>query len=288
VSAELTPIVFALCASLLFGVIVLTAKNGLDSADPQTGSLIILSMATIVFWITMPFWFRAESLWTTGFWIFCLNGLMHPMLSMYCALQATTRTHASVAATLTATAPLFASASAVILLGEQITTPIALGTLAIVAGVGLLSWVPQHLRKVMFVAILFATVTAIVRGVTQSTGKYGLNLTFDPPLAACASFTVSAVGSWLIFFITRGRAPRKIPTAGLKWFAITGAVNAIAIFFMYGAIAYGSVTVVAPIIAASPVFSIIIGRLFFQERLSLKSLVGIGLVIAGVLALSLA
>lgn len=285
---ENLPLFYALCASGLFGATVLTAKNGLDTVDPQTGALIILTMATSVFWISSPLWLKPENLFTTGFWIFCFNGLMHPMLSMYCALQATTRTHASVAATLTATAPLFAAASAVVLLGEKITMPIAIGTLLTVIGVALLSWVPQHLRRVMLIAVLFSTVTAIVRGVTQGTGKVGLNLTFDPSLAGAASFTVSAVGTWLIYRATRGHFPRNVPRAGLKWFGLTGFVNAIAIFFMYAALAYGNVTVVAPIVAASPVFTIVIGRLLFKEKLSAKTLLGIGLVLAGVIALGAA
>jgi len=287
-NAENLSLLYALCASGLFGATVLTAKNGLDTVDPQTGSLIILTLATSVFWISAPLWLKPENLFTTGFWIFCLNGLLHPMLSMYCTLEATTRTHASVAATLASTAPLFAAVSAVILLGEKITVPIAVGTLVTVAGIALLSWVPQNIRRIMLVAILFSTVTAAVRGVTMSTGKFGMNFTYDPPLAGAASFTVSTVGTWLIFRATRGRFPRNVPRAGLKWFAITGVANGIAVFFMYGAIALGTVTVVSPIIAASPVFTIIIGRILFKERLTTKTLFGIGLVLAGVIALGAA
>gem|GEM_PF-454339 len=278
-NAENLSLIYALCASGLFGATVMTAKNGLDTVDPQTGALIILTLATSVFWISAPWWLVPANLFTTGFWIFCLNGLLHPMLSMYCTLEATTRTHASVAATLASTAPLFAAVSAVILLGEEITLPIAVGTLVAVAGIALLSWVPQNIRRVMLIAILFSTVTAAVRGITMSTGKFGMNFTFDPPLAGAASFTVSTVGTWLIFRATRGHFPRNLPRAGFKWFAITGIANGIAVFFMYGAIALGTVTIVSPIIAASPVFSIIIGRILFKEKLSTKSLFGIGLVL---------
>jgi len=283
-------VVLALVASTLFGMTVLTGKRGLETVDPETGSLIILTAATVVFWVSSPLWIKPENLFTAGFWVFCLNGLLHPMLSMYCALQATLRTHASVAATLTATAPLFAAAGAVVLLDEAVTLPVAIGTLATVIGVGILSWVPEGMRKLMFAALAFATVTAAVRGLTQSTGKVGLNLTFDPPLAGAVSFTVSALGTALIYRARRGHLPSRasVSMTGLKWFVITGSVNSIAIFCMYFALAYGRVTVIAPIVAASPVFTILFGRLIFGERLGSKTLFGIGLVIAGVIALSTA
>ena len=101
------PILLALGAAFLFGVSTVTAKRGLMRVDAQTGSLVVIGTVVLLYLITSPFWMQAGDWFTLGFWIFVLNGFMHPFLSMYLAHEATARTGPTVAATLSATASPF-------------------------------------------------------------------------------------------------------------------------------------------------------------------------------------
>ena len=136
------PVVLGLAAAALFGASGITSKRGMAHVDPQLGIIISLGSMVTCFALSAPLWMRQEDWFNPGLWVFVVNGLFHPLLSMYFWMEAIQRAGATVASTLTATAPLFAAATAIAFLGESITPLIALGTLTTVAGIVTLSWSP--------------------------------------------------------------------------------------------------------------------------------------------------
>lgn len=281
-----TPVWLALGAAFLFGVSTVAAKRGLALVHAQTGSLVVIGTVLILYIVSAPFWMRAGDWFSPGFWIFVLNGLMHPFLSMYLALEATARTGPTVAATLSATAPLFAAFTAIAFLGESMNLPIALGTIATVLGVMTLYWGPRGTGTVLRVALLFATGAAIVRGLNHTIGKWGLETMPNPFMAAFVSFTVSFCCALVVYRVRTGSMVVRIPRAGLGYFVLAGAMIALAVSCMYGGLTLGRVVVVSPIIAAYPLFTLITVLLLREERLSAKITAGVLLVVGGVALIS--
>jgi drug/metabolite transporter (DMT)-like permease len=256
------------------------------TVDPQAASLVIIGTVVVLYLITAPLWMRARDWFTLGFWIFVLNGFMHPFLSMYLALEATARTGPTVAATLSATAPLFASLTAVAFLGESMNAWISLGTIATVMGVMTLSWSPRGAGALLRITLLFATGAAVVRGLNHSLGKWGLESMPNVFMAGFVSFSVSFCCALLVYRLRTGTLIVRIPRAGLGYFAVTGALIAVAILCMYGGLVTGQVVVVSPIIAAYPLFTLLTALMFKQERLTAKLALGVLLVISGVVLIS--
>lgn len=280
------PVLLALTAAFLFGVATVSSKRGLMTVDPQAASLVIIGTVVLLYLITAPLWMHAQDWFTLGFWIFVLNGFMHPFLSMYLALEATSRTGPTVAATLSATAPLFAALTAIAFLGESINTWIALGTIATVMGVMTLSWSPKGIGALLRVTLLFATGAAIVRGLNHTLGKFGLESMPNVFMASFVSFSVSFCCALLVYRLRTGTLVVRIPRAGLNFCVLTGAIIAVAVVCMYGGLATGQVIVVSPIIAAYPMFTLLTALIFKQESLTAKLALGVFLVVGGVVLIS--
>jgi transporter family protein len=281
------PVLLALGAACLFGVSTVTAKRGLSVVHPQAASLVVIGTVVALYLLSSPLWMQAQDWFTLGFWIFVLNGLMHPFLSMYLALEATARTGPTVAATLSGTAPLFAALTAIAFLGESINTWISLGTAATVVGVMTLTWSPRGAGTLLRLALLFATGAAIVRGLNHTIGKWGLETMPNVFMASFVSFSVSLCGALLVYRLRTGTLVVRIPRAGLGYLVLTGVIIAAAVLCMYGGLAAGRVVVVSPIIAAYPVFTLLTALMFKQESLTLKLAAGVLLVVGGVALVSL-
>ena len=278
---------FALLAAIFFGLSAIPAKRGLSHTDTQTGALISMLTVVAVFLISSPWWMRSQDWFTAGFWIFVATGLFHPALSFYFTLESMDRAGATVASTLAATSPIFAALTAMILLGESMTAPIAIGTLVTMCGVMSLTWIPgTGITRIMRIALMFATAAAVIRGLTNTTGKFGLDLMPNAMMAGFLSYAVASLGVLVIYRLRRGRLPLDISTAGLRTFSLSGFFIAIAIACMYSALLRNSVTLVSPVIGTYPVFTLLAALALKEEKITLQIAGGVAVVVAGVVLIN--
>ncbi|GIT54556.1 MAG: hypothetical protein Ct9H300mP16_17160 [Pseudomonadota bacterium] len=112
---------------IFFRALSIPAKRGLSHADPQAGALISIAAVVATFGLTSPWWMQSSDWFVPGFWWFVATGLVNPMLSVYFTLESMNRAGVTVASTLAATSPLFAAFTAILFLGETITTLIMVG-----------------------------------------------------------------------------------------------------------------------------------------------------------------
>ncbi len=285
--ASLISILYATMTAAFFGGQVVLTMRSLNYVDPQTSSMISMGTCVVVFWLLAPFLLRIEYFLNPGMWIFFANGLFHPLFSMYLAFEATKRMGATVSATIAATAPLFASAGAVLALGEHLTLALLTGTLGTVVGVMVLSWRRQGPTNWALSALLLPIGAAAIRGTNHMVGKFGLEMLPSPYFASLVSFTVSFIGAILIYRYRLGTLPLKLHRQGLKWSGLSGLSIAMGVLCMYSALHTGLVIVASPIISAYPLFTFLISLISRQEALSLRVLVGVILVMGGVTWISL-
>lgn len=279
----LVPILYAALAAVCFGGQVVVTMRSFTYVDPQTSSMISIGTCVAIFWLLSPFLLKAEYLANPGIWIFFVNGLIHPLFSIYLAYEAAKRMGPTVSATISATAPLFATAGAVLVLGEHITIMLLMGTIGTVAGIMVLSWSKQGRRDWALWALILPIGAAVIRGVNHNLGKFGLEMLPSPYFASLVSFTVSFIGSVLIYRLRIGSLPFILPLRGLMWSGFAGALITMGVLSMYSALNDGRVVVVSPIIATFPVFTLIISLLFRQERFRRRILAGVVLVMGGVI-----
>jgi len=203
------------------------------------------------------------------------------------SIEATKRMGPTISATISATAPLFATAVAVTALGENITFVFLVGTLGTVTGIMVLSLKRQGHTNWPLWALVFPVGAAAIRGTNHNIGKFGLQILPSPYFASLVSFTVSFSGSVLIYRYRSGSLPWKLPRRGLMWSGFSGACIAVGVLSMYSALNSGLVIVVSPIIATFPLFTLVISLLSRQEVLSWRILAGVILVVGGVIWISI-
>ena len=272
----------ALAAAFAFGLSGVASKRGLAYLEPLTGTLVTVGTCLAGYLLTAPLWMRAGDWFTAGFWLFACVGILQPTLSMYFANEAFSRAGAVVAATFAATSPLFAAGFALLLLDERLTLAIATGTILSVFGIATLSWMPRGGRRLVAAALVFATGTALIRGLNTAVAKFGIDLLPNVFMAGFCSFAVSfailvAVHRW-----RRGGWPRRLPRRGVCCFAAAGLCIGCGIGLIFWALLLGRVVVVAPIAGAYPVFTMLAAAALGDERITARVAAGVVLVVAGV------
>ena len=285
-SNAVLPSLTALFAAIAFGVSGVTSKRGLAFVEPLTGSLIAVGSCLGLYLLSMPLWIGSGGWFSAGFWVFALMGIFQPSLSNYLANQAYRRAGATVVSTFSGTAPLFAAAFAIAFLGERLTLVIALGTALTVFGLATLSWMPRGAGRLVTVALLFATATAAIRGLNHAIAKVGIDLLPNVLMAGFVSFAVSFAVLLVVYRLSRGRLPRRVPRAGVVYFVLTGVSIGAGMGFLFAALSLGTVVVVSPITATYPVFTLLLAAALRDERITGKVVGGVGLVVAGVMLIS--
>ena len=272
----------SLLAAIIYGAVAQFIRLGLRHLDSQRGSAISI-LTTLAWFILMsPWWFRLDDWRNPGLLAFVLAGLVHPVLSRYCAYESNRRVGATVSSTFDATSPLFGAALAILFLGEVLTPSILSGTLLAVGGVMFIYWTPMAPALVMRAAVLFSFGAAAFRAVGLVAGKFGLGVLPNPFMAAFVTFAVSALLAVGLLALQRKSLVKYLTKAGPWWFVGAGTLSSGASVCLYFALLHGKAIVVIPIVAAAPLFTLMTGMLFGLEKLTMRIFVGVFITIVGV------
>ncbi|TMG94296.1 MAG: DMT family transporter [Betaproteobacteria bacterium] len=283
-----TSTALALLASAFLGTAVVIANVGLRYLDPARGALVSIPSTTLLFWLLALFLFRGKGWNASAFAIFAAVGLIFPALVTFLNFASNRLTGPTVAGTISSTTPLFAVLGAILFLGERLTPAAAAGTAAIVLGVVALTARGADLPRTWAAwVILLPLAGAAIRGGAQATVKGGLALWPDPFVAALVGYTVSSA---TIFASNRAfvtRASKALDRRGICWFVAVGLCNGLGVLAMYAALNRGQVSVVSPLVATYPLFTLALSALFLrEERFGPRVLLGVALTVAGVVVLA--
>jgi drug/metabolite transporter (DMT)-like permease len=281
-------IALALVSSAFLGTAVVLANVGLRYLHPARGALVSIPATTLVYWLLAPFLLRGEGWNGTAFAIFAAVGVVFPAVVTLLNFASNRITGPTIAGTVSSTTPLFAVLVAIAFLGEPLTVPAAAGTAAIVLGViAFTARGERSSRQWAAWAILLPLAGAAIRGGAQAAVKGGLALWPEPFVAVLVGYTVSCA---TIFAASRTLVPgdaAPLNRRGVLWFMSVGACNGAGILAMYAALARSPVSVVSPLVASYPLFTLALSALFLrEERFGARVLLGVALTVAGVIVLA--
>ena len=278
--------VFALASSFLFALGDQFQTLGLQHGmGRRAGATLNIAASAICFWLLAP-WFLDASLFThpAVLW-FILIGLIRPALSANLAVAGIHHLGPTLAGTLSGITPMFVAAFGIFWLGEVLTWPVAVGTTGIILAIVMLASGGRRAAVSWPVwALLFPLGAAAVRSASHAVTKVGMLEIPDPYFAALVAFTVSA-------FLTLG-AEQFSPKAsrvtllgsGAKWFFLAGVVIAVSVLSLNNALIRGDIITVVPIIAAAPVFTMLMSWLIFRrEKITARTLAALALVLPSVI-----
>jgi len=283
-------IALAFSAAFLFGLALVLTQFGLRDVPALAGAAISIPSSTLLFACVTPIALRDAIIVWEAVPIFAAVGLMFPGTVTLLTFAANHALGPVMTGALGNLAPLFAVALAVAFLGEPLQALQLAGLIVTVAGIVLLT-APRHddVRRRLSWYLLLPLVAAALRGITQATIKFGLEIWPSPLAAAMVGYMVSTVVVLTAVKLRTGRFVADARPRGLLWFAAVGWCNGIAALSMYGALATGPVTLVSPLVATYPLVTVGLSLLALRKiavspRLALAvalTVAGVALLIAG-------
>ena len=278
----------ALLASAFLGTAVVIANVGLRHLDPARGALVSIPSTTLLLWLLAPLLYRGEGRNATALAIFAAVGVVFPAVVTLLNFASNRITGPTIAGTVSSTTPLFAVFGAVLFLGEPLTLAAAAGTAAIVLGVVALTARGEAvLRSWAAWVILLPLAGAAIRGGSQAAVKAGLALWPEPFVAVLVGYTVSCA---TIFAAGCTLVPKEVAPLGRRgilWFVVVGLCNGLGVLAMYAALNAGQVSVVSPLVATYPLFTVALSALFLRdEKFGPRVLLGVALTVVGVIVLA--
>jgi drug/metabolite transporter (DMT)-like permease len=200
------------------------------------------------------------------------------------------------AALVTSTAPVFTALLAWPLLGERPGPLILLGMALTLGGIAWVIWERQHpTQEHIEGSILVGVVAGVLAAVGQAGGyvlsKLALRTGLDPLSATVVRIVAAAVGIWLLAAVQCDvrRSLGALRDRAATGFMVGGAFFGpfLGVTLSLTALKYIEAGVAASITAIYPVLTLVLSARFHGERLTLRTLAGALVAVAGVVVLFL-
>lgn len=282
---------YALTNAFLFALQNLFIKKALRYSNPATGVISSLTINIVFLWGLSLLFVPLSSLTSASLLIFAVVGLFQPGLTRLLTYKGIDTLGIALTDPIRATTPLFSALMAIIFLGEQVTLPIIVATLMIIAGITVLSWRGGSLKLVGPAVFLWYPIGAsALAGASQVVRKFGLAAVPHPLLAAAVTATSSlAVSLLTLWYVEKSQETWKMNRQCFWWFLAAGLTISIAMVCIYYALDLGKVSVVIPISSTGPFFSLMLSALFLRdvERVTGRIVLSAAMIVGGVLLLTL-
>jgi uncharacterized membrane protein len=282
--------VLALVTALCFGLNPVTLKLGFaKNGRPDVAVVIGLAIAVPVYLLLVPFaadGLRLEELTIPVIVLFIFGGLFGGGIGRRWLYVAIDKLGAAPATAIKNSAPVISTALAVLLLGDQVTLVQWVAVVAIVIGITLVTWKRGATRKqLLSVGVLAALGSAVSYGIRPLFLDSGLAIV-DAPLTAALIGAIAAL-VYATVLTPRGDLRVGLSEPSLGYFVFSGLLQAVGFLALAFALNAGDVSVVYPVTATAPIFTLGFTALMLRgtERLSPQIVAGVMLVVLGVIAL---
>ena len=241
-------------------------KKGLRYSTPGTAVITSLAINLVFLWGVSILFVPLASLASAGILIFVLVGLFQPGLTRFLTYKGIETIGIAITDPIRATTPLFSAVTAILFLGEQMTLPIGVATILIIAGITLLSHRGGSMQQVRFLYILYPLLASLLAGCSQVLRKVGLGAVPHPFLAAAVTSSSSFVVALLTLWVSgKGKEFLRLDRRALPFYLPAGVAVSLGMVSIYYALDLGKVTVVIPISSTGPFFSLIFSALFLRD-----------------------
>lgn len=280
---------FAIAAAALFGLSLNLAQIGMRHMPAALGSMISIPTAAALFWASSP-WTADFSGWRNdAALLFAATGLFYPALVTILTFEATRFLGPNVTAAMGNLAPVVAVGAGVLWLGEALGLRQLAGVAVLVAGVTMMTTNRNWGDTTWPLWALGLPLTAsLLRGFGQPLLKVGFGWWYNPVVATLLCYASSATVVIVVGLLRKKASAASFTPRGVAWFMIVGIGNGLATWFGIEAVARGPVSLVAPVVASYPLFTLVIGSVLLRRvKVSQAQSIGVGLAAAGVMILVL-
>ena len=284
------PVLLSLLSAFLFALGAQFQSLGLVHMDSRSGAAITISTSAMLYLLVSPFFLNLEYLIEPAILIFVLVGLFRPAVSANLALAGLKFLGPTLSSTLTSTAPLFAVGLGIFFLDEVLNFSIAIGTLVIVLAIMMLAKKDGKISSGWPLwALALPIGAAAIRALAHVLTKVGMEEIPDAYLAGLIGFVVSAIVTLIIHKSRRVSSTISFKNPGTKWFIGASACFSLAVLSLNTALYNGQVIQVIPIVAASPIFTLLLSiGIFRQEVITKRIVLAVFMVVPAVMLIATA
>lgn len=281
--------IIALLASISFALFAVYGWLGLRYSTPMTATVVSLAARTVTLGAAVFLTGGVPSYAALALALFVVLGLLQSAISLltFIGLQ---KIGTSRSQPLRNSYPLWSAAIAIVFMDEQAGVAVLGGTLLVVSGVVLISWKPEVTPpNYRWWHVLYSLAAGFLAGVAFPLRRLGLTINNEPVFFSAVVAMVSLLGA--VPFAIRGRADRRLTwhPRGVMHFFWSGFFEAIGALLTLVALSTGQVVIVSPIVATTPLFSLIISLIFLRgkEQVTGKTILGTLAVVVGTIAIAL-
>jgi transporter family protein len=257
-------------------------SRGLLRYGPYTGAWVNVAVGTVCVWIAVMLGGGVGRPSAASIGYFALAGVIGTFGGRLLRFLSIETVGASMSAALINLSPLMASILAIIVLGEEVTAPIIVGTLVIVAGTTLLS-AGGRSTGIRLVALLLPLTSAMCFGVVAILRKIGLS--GMTPVFGFAVNVTAALVAYTAFLVASGQQALMVCRGrSLLYFMMAGVAENVGVFLLLEGLSIGTVSVVAPLASVSPIFVLALSFVFLRgiDILNQRIVLGTLLIVSGV------
>lgn len=285
-------IIYALMAGLFWGITPLLLKKGMTHSNVSTATLVQQSVIVLTVFIIavgqggvlqLDIPLRAV-------WSFMAAGVVGGSIGKIFYNKAIERVGASKAVSIKNSDPIISVLVLALVLGEELTFPVAIGVALIVTGVLVITRIQarEKDRPNRLVDFIYPLLALLCFGITPLFKKLGMIAAALPTLAAFITQSTA-----LIVILTVGRLlnirPKweRIPTKSLVCFVSGGITDALGSLFTFYSLIYAPAVVVSPIWRISPLIVFLLARFTLRgvEVVTVKDGIAATFIVSGVLVL---
>jgi drug/metabolite transporter, DME family len=257
-------------------------RQGLRGGTTYGGFWVNLAVGTVCLWAILLLRGPLEPVRLEGLVYFALAGLIGTVAGRLLRFFAIEKVGASVSSALNNLFPFISSGLAILILGEEVTAAIVVGTLVIVAGTVLLSLSGEEMGfRTIHIALPILSATCF--GVVAILRKLGLG-TMSPVSGFAVNVTTALIAFTLFLVVSGNLGAIRGTGRSTAYFVAAGLAENLGVFAILVALSMGTVSVVAPLTGTAPIFVLLMSPFFLRglERLTGRVVAGTLLIVLGV------
>ncbi len=271
----------ALSSALLSALATILIRAGLQRYHPFTGFWINLVVGTVGLWLAVALTGGPGHPSAISLAFFVAAGLIGTAAGRLLRFFSIELVGASISAALINLSPLVSTAVAIVVLGEQVTLPILLGTVIIVLGSVLLSAGGRSIG-VRPAQLVLPLLSAACFGVVAVLRKIGLG--GAGAIVGSAANVTTALVAFTVFLLASGQGGAMACRGrSLVYFTLAGLAENLSVFLVVVGLSMGAVSVVTPLVSTAPIFVLLLSPFFLRgiELLNARLVIGTVLIVGG-------